>query len=169
MLPGQDYAAKLTRRLARVAAHVRMIIPPVKDLSEWAAAGGTRETLDALIDAAPDQVKQCREAAQQDDAAADGGLEDRVALDFAVLHVANLRFVAKSSQWLRWAASRWEEENTLAAFDLSRALCRDAGDAKAKTVAAVVTLARSDRRMAATTDQWDRDPEKLNTPKEEYG
>jgi hypothetical protein len=58
VLPGQDYAAKLTRRLSRVASRVRMIIPPVKDLSEWIAAGSTREALDELIDAAPDQVKQ---------------------------------------------------------------------------------------------------------------
>jgi putative DNA primase/helicase len=36
--------------------------------------------------------------------------------------------------------------------------------ASAKTVAAVVTLARADRRLAATVDQWDRDPMLLNTP-----
>ena len=36
--------------------------------------------------------------------------------------------------------------------------------ASAKTVAAVATLARADRRIAATVDQWDRDPWLLNTP-----
>jgi putative DNA primase/helicase len=34
----------------------------------------------------------------------------------------------------------------------------------AKTVAAVERLARSDQRLAATVDQWDRDPWLLNTP-----
>ena len=34
----------------------------------------------------------------------------------------------------------------------------------AKTVAAVVALARADRRLAATTEQWDADPWLLNTP-----
>ena len=92
------------------------------------------------------------------------GLEDAVALDFAEQHVNDLRFVAKSSQWVRWNATRWQPEDTLAAFDKSRKLCRVAGDSRAKVVAAVVTLARSDRRMAATADQWDGDPEKLNTP-----
>jgi Virulence-associated protein E-like domain len=58
MLPGQDHAAAVARRLSKVAAHVRTIIFPQKDLSEWVAAGGTREALDAMIDAAPDQVKQ---------------------------------------------------------------------------------------------------------------
>jgi hypothetical protein len=90
------------------------------------------------------------------------GLEDRVALDFAAEHVDNFRYIAKSSQWMRWQGTRWQPEDTLFAFDQSRKLCRDAGDARAKTVAAVVTLARSDRRMAAVEDQWDADPEIFN-------
>lgn len=36
--------------------------------------------------------------------------------------------------------------------------------ASAKTVAAVERLARADRRVAATVDQWDADPWLLNTP-----
>jgi putative DNA primase/helicase len=167
VLPGQDYAAKLARRLSRVAVQVRVIIPPVKDLSEWIeAAGGTREALDALIAAAPDLVKQLNPEPEPQENE-DGGLEDRIALDFSAQHAADLRYVAKSNQWRQWVASRWQEESTLAAFDKARILCRAAGDAKAKTVAAVVTLARSDRRMAATTDQWDTNPERLNTPNEE--
>ena len=59
MLPGQDHAAKIAKRLSKVAAHVRVIMfEGVKDLSEWVAAGGTREQMDALIDQALDQVKQ---------------------------------------------------------------------------------------------------------------
>jgi P4 family phage/plasmid primase-like protien len=91
------------------------------------------------------------------------GLEDSVALEFAAQHVDDLRYVAKSSQWMRWSNTRWQSEDTLAAFDQSRKLCRMAGDSRAKTVAAVVTLARSDRRLAATADQWDADPMRLQT------
>jgi putative DNA primase/helicase len=36
--------------------------------------------------------------------------------------------------------------------------------ASAKTISAVESLARSDRRLAATVDQWDADPWLLNTP-----
>jgi putative DNA primase/helicase len=61
------------------------------------------------------------------------------------------------------------------AFDLARQVIRDAASqcnkaktaamiASAKTVAAVERLARSDRRLAATVDQWDADPWILNTP-----
>ena len=71
---------------------------------------------------------------------------------------SDLRYVAKSSQWMRWTGESWQPEDTLAAFDESRKLCRAAGDSHAKTVAAVVTLARSDRRMAATAEQWDAGP-----------
>jgi putative DNA primase/helicase len=83
------------------------------------------------------------------------GLEDEVALIFAREHADDLHFVAKSSQWMRWTDERWAPEDTLAAFDEARKLCRTAGDSRARTVAAVVTLARTDRRMAATVDQWD--------------
>jgi hypothetical protein len=91
------------------------------------------------------------------------GLEDRVALDFAAQHADQFRYIAASKHWMRWVGSHWQVEQTLGAFDEARKLCRTAGDAKAKTVAAVVTLARSDRRIAATADQWDRDPWSFNT------
>jgi P4 family phage/plasmid primase-like protien len=89
-------------------------------------------------------------------------LEDQVALDFAAKHVDDFRYIAKSGQWMSWHGTRWQAEDTLFAFDQSRKLCRDAGDARAKTVAAVITLARSDRRMAATEGQWDADREIFN-------
>jgi hypothetical protein len=50
---GQAFAAAKAKRLCKVAARVRVIIFPQKDLSEWVKAGGTREQLDALIEAAP--------------------------------------------------------------------------------------------------------------------
>jgi hypothetical protein len=95
------------------------------------------------------------------------GLEDAVALAFAEQHANDFRYVAKSSQWMRWADWQWQYEDTLKAFDAARKLCREAGDAKARTVAAVTTLARADRRMAATIDQWDAKPEIINTPTRE--
>lgn len=77
-------------------------------------------------------------------------------------------------RWLLWDGARWEFDATLRAFDMARAVARVASAdaqgkiagsvASAKTVAAIVTLARADRRLAATVDQWDRDPWLLNTP-----
>jgi hypothetical protein len=53
---GQDHAARVAKRMCKVAAHVRTVIFPQKDLSAWVEAGGTRVGLEALIEAAPDQI-----------------------------------------------------------------------------------------------------------------
>jgi predicted P-loop ATPase len=50
---GQDHAAAVARRLRKVAAQVRIIIFPEKDLRAWVEAGGTREQFHALIGQAP--------------------------------------------------------------------------------------------------------------------
>ena len=74
-----------------------------------------------------------------------------------------------------WDGTRWQVDDTLAAYDLVRKVCRTAAAecnkeriatilASAKTVAAVERLSRSDRRLAATADQWDAGPWLLNTP-----
>jgi putative DNA primase/helicase len=100
--------------------------------------------------------------------------DEGLALDFATRHRDGLRYVAAWSRWLEWTGCRWQEDDTLRAFDLARAICREGAAAcnnksngrisSAKTVAAVVSLARSDRRLAAVVDQWDADPWLLNTP-----
>ena len=90
-------------------------------------------------------------------------------------HANNLRYVDVWGRWLTWDGTRWQFDDTLAAYDLVRETCRTASAecnrenvaaalASAKTVAAVERLARSDRRLAATVDQWDVDPWLLNTP-----
>jgi putative DNA primase/helicase len=100
--------------------------------------------------------------------------DESLALSFAEQHTANLRYVAKFGRWIRWDGARWCFDDTLHAYDLARATCREAatkcskkGDAKAlasaKTVAAVERLARADRRLAATSDQWDTMQWKFNT------
>src|SRR5437763_480003 len=101
--------------------------------------------------------------------------DEGLALRFSAKHANKLRYVAAWGRWLIWTDAAWQFEETLRAFDLSRALCRQASAecnkartsaaiASAKTVAAVVTLAKADRRHAATTDQWDAHPWLLNTP-----
>jgi putative DNA primase/helicase len=97
------------------------------------------------------------------------GGEDAIALAFAADHADTLRYVALWSQWLRWDGTCWRYDTTLHAFDLVRDWCRDSGiecgkPASAKLVAAVQTLARADRRLAATADQWDANAMLLNGP-----
>lgn len=101
--------------------------------------------------------------------------DDALALAFAVRHADDLRFVAAWGKWLHWTGTHWRLDDTLLGFDLARAVCREAARicnkpstaavlASAKTVAAVERLAKADRRIAATVDQWDADPWLLNTP-----
>ena len=101
--------------------------------------------------------------------------DDALALKFADEHYDKLRHVAGWGKWLLWRGSHWQTDDTLRVFDLARTICRDtsggaptqklaAGVASAKTVAAVVSLSRSDRRLAETVDAWDRDQGRLNVP-----
>jgi putative DNA primase/helicase len=100
--------------------------------------------------------------------------DDALAIRFADIHVSDLRFVAARNEWMIWDSGRWKIEATLRALDLARKVCRQAAAechdtaakmiASGKTVAAVLNLARADRRLAATTEQWDVNPWLLNTP-----
>jgi putative DNA primase/helicase len=95
--------------------------------------------------------------------------DDALALRFCDRHADNLRFVAAWGKWFRWDGTRWRQDDTLYAYDLARLVCREtaaechgsvnakAAIASAKTVAAVERLARADRRIAATIEQWDLD------------
>jgi putative DNA primase/helicase len=108
--------------------------------------------------------------------------EESMALSFAEKYRTRLRFVKPWHTWMDWNGTRWEREDTLKAYDFIRKECRIAsaeimqsGDAeklgnvlsdlsKGKTRGAIETLARSDRKLAARTDQWDADDWLLNTP-----
>lgn len=107
--------------------------------------------------------------------------DEALALRFTDEHGQRLRYTAAWGRWHEWDGARWRPDETLSVYDKARHICRSAaaearrtlnkkGDAiatavaSAKTVAAVERLARSDRRHAATVDQWDADPWLLNTP-----
>jgi putative DNA primase/helicase len=93
--------------------------------------------------------------------------DDQIAEAFAEEHRNDLRYVAKWGKWFEWTGRQWREDDTLRAFDLIRKTCKAQGIGRAgmaKMVAAVHTLVRPDRRIAATIDQWDADPWLLNTP-----
>jgi putative DNA primase/helicase len=100
--------------------------------------------------------------------------DEALALGFAEQHAKRLRYVSVWGRWSMWSGVRWQFDETLHAFDLVRKSCRQASSvcdnakaslsiASAKTVAAVERLSRADRRLAATTEQWDVDPWLLNT------
>ena len=102
--------------------------------------------------------------------------DEALALRFAHQHGDELRYVALWSHWYEWAGARWVLDSTLDAFDRARAICRAASSetekpkpsiASARTVAAIERLAKADRRIAATVEQWDADTDTINIDTQE--
>jgi hypothetical protein len=178
--PGRKYVDVIGSSLQDIAATIRVLLLPhlkeKEDVVDWAARGGTVEQLHELT---AREARPWTPDERADEQRAPELSDDALALTFAERHADDLRFVAFRGRWLLWASSRWVLDDTLRAFDRARAICREAASsdaigsrvaaalASAKTVAAVERLAKSDRRIAATTEQWDAEPEIFNTPKEE--
>ena len=179
VLPGQDHARAVCNSLVGTAKRVRLLsIPnlPLKgDVSDWLAAGGTAEALhDLMATGALDFENADSDQTVYAELAVPSRSEESLALKFAARHSQDLRYVAAWSRWIVWDGCCWKRDDRLRAFDLARAICREAAAesegrdavvlASAKTVSAVERLARSDTRLAATVSQWDADPWLLNTP-----
>ena len=191
VLPGYAHADAICRMSAGVVKSVHTVkladhwpdCPKRGDISDWLEAGHTREQLDALVAGAQPWAAPSETANPinpmpsdiDDDRRPPEFTDEALALHFAEVHADDLRFVAAWGKWLFWNGRKWEFDDTLKAFNFARKICRQASAecnkeriardiAKAKTVAAVEKLARADRRLAATIDQWDADPWLLNTP-----
>jgi hypothetical protein len=158
-------------------------------MSDGAAVNFLRDAVAALegIDAErkqrrlkeiPGLVKSAREKLEAEAPAATTApsfSDEALALTFAERHAGWLRYVALWGQWLSWAETHWGADTTLHAFDLARQIAREIAAtcntrkiavplASAKTVAAVERLAKADRRLAATDDQWDGRATDFNMP-----
>jgi len=96
--------------------------------------------------------------------------EDGIALAFAERHAEDARFCHTSGKWYTRLPTHWRRDDSMLAFSWARDLCRRANRfgiaslKKTATAAAVERAARSDRRLAVTSEIWDRDPFLLGTP-----
>lgn len=128
----------------------------------------------SIRDLTPDDVGPVAPDSQSD-ARPPSTSEEALALLFADQHSDHMRYVAKWGFWVEYDGTKWVQDDTLHAFDMARKICRVAAAgcnkskvsvilANKKTVAAVEALAKSDRRIAATVNQWDQDPWVLNSP-----
>ena len=100
--------------------------------------------------------------------------DDALALEFATEN-PDLLYVADTGKWFVWTGKVWERDRRMEVYTRARAICRRAaGDCDseprsralvaAKTVNAVLALARSDPRLAELADAFDGDEWLLNTP-----
>jgi putative DNA primase/helicase len=169
---GVNHLHSVARQLYGTAATIRYLelpdLPAKGDVVDWAANGGTREQFDRLLQ---DEAKQWE---APDPNVPPQFSDESIALEFAERYKNLLRYVAKWSKWFVFNGLRWREDATLESFDRARRLCREAAAkaqpliassmAAATKVAAVERLSKSDRKLAATVDQWDADPFAFNTP-----
>jgi putative DNA primase/helicase len=179
--PGWEYAAQAAQAVLTAGAKSCHILYPPEDAPEgWDAADAIAEGFDVATFLTHGPRLQMHDVADADEPVVGSdesvwGTEDALALAFTRRYHRDWRYVAAWGRWLVWDGQRWRTEDTLAATDLIRSVCRQmavradnpkvaAKLASASTVGGVERLARADRRHAATTDEWDADPWLLNTP-----
>ncbi|HET7866937.1 MAG TPA: phage/plasmid primase, P4 family, partial [Burkholderiaceae bacterium] len=186
--PGWDYADQASQAvLAAGATRCHILHPPAQSPAGWDAADAIAEGLDvadfiangpcmevhSVLDD-PDEPQGDPNPGDDSEEAV-WGTEDALALTFTRRYHRDWRYVAAWGKWLMWDRQRWRSEDTLAASDLIRQVCRHASLkatsartaaklAGSSTVNGVERLARTDRRHAGTADEWDADPWLLNTP-----
>jgi putative DNA primase/helicase len=179
--PGWEYATQAAQAILSAGAKSCHILYPPEDAAEgWDAADAIVEGFDfaAFLAHGPrlqmhDVTDDAEPVFSSDESV--WGTEDALALAFTRRYHRDWRFVATWGRWLVWDGNRWRTEDTLAATDLIRSVCRHAAVradnpkvaaklASSGTVSGVERLARADRRHAATTEEWDADPWLLNTP-----
>lgn len=185
---GRSHAEKVAVALHGVAASVRIVflpdLPPGGDVSDWLDTGGDGERLIELCKAAPLWQPDASDAfAEVLSDLLVPYCDEALTLAFSERHADDLRYCEVFGRWFEWRAGRWREDVKRRVFTRARRLCGDhcatalrgiddekaaarigAGIASAKTVAAVVNLARADVRHATAPEDWDADPWALNTP-----
>ena len=179
--PGWEYAVQAAQAILSAGAKTcHILYPPEEAADGWDAADAVMEGFDVAAFLAHGPRVQVHDIADPGEPliGADEsvwGTEDALALAFTRRYHRDWRYVAAWGRWLVWDGRRWRNEETLAATDLIRGVCRHAALqadnpklaaklATSGTVGGVERLARADRRHAATTAEWDADPWLLNTP-----
>ena len=182
--PGWEYANQAAQAVLMIgAASCHILYPPEEATEGWDAADALVEGFDVPGFIAHGPRLQMQLAGEDSlsgssDGAVDEsvwGTEDDLALAFTRRYHPDWRYVATWGKWMVWDGQRWRAEDTLAATDLIRHVCRQAALkadnpkvaaklAASSTVSGVERLAKVDRRHAATTEEWDADPWLLNTP-----
>jgi putative DNA primase/helicase len=189
-VPGWAYAEKASQAILMAkAASCCILYPPEDKPDGWDSADAViegmkvREMLATGPNMAvhlPDIVaenksKRFAEPGDDDGESSVWGSEDALALSFTKRYQNDWRYVAAWGKWLMWDCQRWRSEDTLAASDLVRNVCRFASLksdnpklaaklAGSSTIGGVERLARTDRRHAGTTEEWDADVWAINTP-----
>ena len=175
--PGWEYAmAAAQAALAAGATACDVLLPPDDKPDGWDAADAVAEGFDVreFLESGPRMcIKPARASTAQE--ATVWATDDALALSFTSNYAEDWRYCAAWGKWLVWTGTHWQGDETLLVHHLIRSICREAAvkvdshrlAAKllaSSTVGGVDRLARTDRRHASTSDEWDADLLALNTP-----
>lgn len=175
--PGWEYAmAAAQAALAAGAASCDVLLPPDDKPDGWDAADAVAEGFDVsafIASGARMSIKPALGQPSQEPSV--WATDDALALAFTARYAEDWRYCAAWGKWLVWDGRRWQADETLLVHHLIRAICREAALeadshrlaaklAASSTVGGVERLARTDRRHASTSEEWDADPWLLNTP-----
>ncbi|MFA7281337.1 MAG: phage/plasmid primase, P4 family [Sterolibacterium sp.] len=177
--PGWNYAMSAAdAALAAGAISCAVLVPPDEKPTGWDVADALAEGFDVsefIARGSRISVKPSQGAdlpAQTENAV--WATDDALALAFTSRYADDWRYCAQWGKWLVWTGNRWQSDDTLLVNHLVRQVCRDASVkasshrlaaklAASGTVGGVERLARSDRRHASSSAEWDADPWLLNT------
>jgi len=191
--PGRDHASKVAASLRGKAASIKIVelpdLPAKGDVSDWLAAGGTIEALNALAANAPDWARPASDVASGhaiDLADPSGRTDIANSRRLAQLHGASIRRCEPWGKWLVWDGKRWaidaERRIDAMAKDVAKEVLGQAGlllqslsypeqrellrfaqgTANERGVAAMISLARSEGGIAILPDRLDAEPWALN-------
>ncbi|MFN4343151.1 MAG: hypothetical protein ACK4FE_14140, partial [Azonexus sp.] len=159
--PGWEYATQAAQALLSTGAKSCHILYPPEEAAEgWDAFDAIAEGFDVATFLTHGPRLQMHDVADDVDPVVSSdesvwGTEDALALSFTRRYHRDWRYVAAWGRWLVWDGQRWRAEDTLAATDLIRSVCRQtavradnpkvaAKLASAGTVGGVERLARAD-------------------------
>ncbi len=178
---GWDYALAAADAALMVGARsCEVLMPPDDKAQGWDAADALAEGFDVpTFLASGPRITIQSPVAEEDTAEPDENTvwatDDALALSFTRRYAQDWRYCAQWGKWLVWTGNRWQSDDTLLVTHLMRHICREAAFkasshrlaaklASSSTVNGVERLARSERRHASTSDEWDSDPCLANAP-----
>ncbi len=128
--PGWGYAMQAAQAILSAGAKsCHILYPPEEAADSWDAADAIAEGFDVATFLAHGPRLQMHDVAEAEETVVGNdesvwGTEDALALTFTRRYHRDWRYVAGWGRWLVWDGQRWRTEDTLAATDLIRSVCR---------------------------------------------
>jgi putative DNA primase/helicase len=173
--PGWAYAENAAKAVLKAGAiRCDILMPPDDKPEGWDAADAIAEKFDiAAFIATGSRITKTVE--EEDSKPAAWFSDHALAALFSELHSEEWSYCEAWGKWLKWNGQQWKIDDTLMAQYAIRMLCHKvslkadstnlaARIASHKTISSVERIARADKKIATSANDWDADAWLLNTP-----